>query len=160
MLFRSLLIGEEFLGHLKSMELEGDVQIVVIGEDGGDHPTYDEWIAGRDADDPMAESLPTDTCYQLYTSGTTGLPKGVELTNNNFFGMMPVASEMWSFDSDSVNLVCMPLFHIAGSGWGVVGLFNGATNIMMRDIDPAAILELIPEYGITNALFEIGRAHV
>jgi len=148
-----LLIGEEFLGHLKSMDLEGDVQIVVIGEDGGDHPTYDEWIAGRDADDPMAESLPTDTCYQLYTSGTTGLPKGVELTNNNFFGMMPVASEMWSFDSDSVNLVCMPLFHIAGSGWGVVGLFNGATNVMMRDIDPAAILELIPEYGITNALF-------
>ncbi len=148
-----LLIGEEFLGHLKSMDLDGEVQVVVIGENGGDYPTYEEWLADQPTDDPMAESLPTDTCYQLYTSGTTGLPKGVELTNNNFFGMMPVASEMWSFDADSVNLVVMPLFHIAGSGWGVVGLYNGATNVMMRDIDPAAILEVIPEHGITNALF-------
>jgi long-chain acyl-CoA synthetase len=153
-----LLIGEEFLGHLKSMDLEGDVEIVVIGENGGatnsdGYPTYDEWIASHEATDPMAESAPTDTCYQLYTSGTTGLPKGVELTNNNFFGMMPVASGMWSFDADSVNLVGMPLFHIAGSGWGVVGLYNGATNVMLRDVDPMEILRLIPEHKITNALF-------
>ena len=148
-----LLIGEEFLGHLASMDLEGDVEIVVIGEDGGDYETYDEWIAEHDAVDPMAPSAPEDTCYQLYTSGTTGLPKGVELTNNNFFGMMPVASGMWSFDQDSVNLVAMPLFHIAGSGWGVVGLYNGATNVMLRDVDPMEILRLIPEHRITNALF-------
>jgi len=148
-----LLIGEEFLGHLKSMDLEGDVEIVVIGEDGGDYPTYAEWIAGHEATDPMAPSDPEDTCYQLYTSGTTGLPKGVELTNNNFFGMMPVASKMWSFDTDSVNMVAMPLFHIAGSGWGVVGLYNGATNIMLRDVDPNELLRLIPLHGVTNALF-------
>ena len=54
-----LLIGEEFLGHLKSMGLEGDVQIVVIGENGGDYPTYDEWIASQDATDPMVDSAPT-----------------------------------------------------------------------------------------------------
>ena len=126
------------------MDLEGDVEIVVIGDNGGDYATYDEWIASHEAADPMVESAPTDTCYQLYTSGTTGLPKGVELTNNNFFGMMPVASEMWSFDVDSVNLVGMPLFHIAGSGWGVVGLYNGATNVMLRDVDPMEILRLIP----------------
>jgi len=147
-----LFIGEEFLDHLAKMGLEGDPKIVVLGES-ETHTTYTDWIAGQASDDPLAPSAPQDTCYQLYTSGTTGLPKGVELTNNNFFGMMPVASQKWSFDSDSVNLVAMPLFHIAGSGWGVVGLFNGGTNILMKDVDPNAILEIIPKYGVTNALF-------
>ncbi len=67
--------------------------------------------------------------------------------------MMEFASGEWFFDRDSVNLVAMPLFHVAGSGWGVVGLFNGGTNILMRDIDPAAILTLIEQHGITNALW-------
>ncbi len=147
-----LFIGEEFLGHLAKMELEGDPTIIVIGTS-DQFATYDDWIANQPATDPMATAAADDTCYQLYTSGTTGLPKGVELTNNNFFGMMPVASEQWSFDSDTVNLVAMPLFHIAGSGWGVVGLFNGGTNILMKDVDPAAILDIIPKYGVTNVLF-------
>jgi len=147
-----LFIGDEFLDHLAKMDLDGDPQIVVIGKS-EDYPTYTDWIAGHAAEDPMTPSAPTDTCYQLYTSGTTGLPKGVELTNNNFFGMMPVAAEKWSFDADSVNLVAMPLFHIAGSGWGVIGLFSGGTNILMRDVDPAAILTIIEQHKVTNALF-------
>ena len=149
---RVLLIGEEFLGHLEKMDLEGDPTIVVLGKS-ETHTSYADWIGDHPATDPMVESAPQDTCYQLYTSGTTGLPKGAELTNNNFFGMLPVASDKWHFDADSVNLVAMPLFHIAGSGWGVVGLFNGGTNILMRDVDPAAILELIPNHKVTNALF-------
>ena len=146
-----LFIGSDFLEHLDKMELEGNPTIVVLGKS-DTHTTYADWIADHPATDPMAPSAADDTCYQLYTSGTTGLPKGVELTNDNFFGMMPVASDAWKFDGDTVNLVAMPLFHIAGSGWGVVGLFNGGTNVLMRDVDPAAILQIIPEHGITNAL--------
>ncbi len=147
---RVLLVGEEFLGHLAQMELPGVEQVVVVGE-GGDHLGYDRWLEGRDDTDPEVPAAPSDTCYQLYTSGTTGLPKGVELTNANFFTMLPAASEEWRFDEDSVNLVAMPLFHIAGSGWGVVGLYNGGTNVLLRDIDPVRMLELIPAHGITNA---------
>ncbi len=147
-----LFIGAEFLDHLAKMDLEGDPTIIVLGES-DTYVTYTDWIADQATIDPLTPSAADDTCYQLYTSGTTGVPKGVELTNNNFFGMMPVASQMWSFDSDSVNLVAMPLFHIAGSGWGVVGLFNGGTNILMRDVDPAAILDLIAKHGVTNVLF-------
>ncbi len=149
-----LLVGEEFLGHLASIELPTVTTIVVIGSgDGGSgHPTYESWLARHDDVDPHADSAWDDTCYQLYTSGTTGLPKGVELTNENFFSMMPTGTAEWSFDEDSVNLVVMPLFHIAGSGWGVVGLYNGASNVLLRDVDPAAILRVIPEFGVTNAL--------
>jgi long-chain acyl-CoA synthetase len=94
-----LFIGDEFLDHLEKMDLQGNPTIVVLGKS-DKYTTYQDWIAGSPAVDPMAPSAPTDTCYQLYTSGTTGLPKGVELTNDNFFGMMPIASTLWRFDTD------------------------------------------------------------
>jgi len=146
-----LLIGEEFLEHLGKMELEGDPTIVVIGSS-DQYPSFDDWMGAYDAIDPMAPSEIDDTCYQLYTSGTTGLPKGAELSNRNFFDMLPTVQEQWRFDHDSINLVAMPLFHIAGSGWGVVGLFAGGTNHIMRDVDPMAILSTIETEKITNIL--------
>ncbi|MGI9597170.1 MAG: long-chain-fatty-acid--CoA ligase [Acidimicrobiales bacterium] len=146
-----LLIGDEFLEHLEKMDLPSVTTTIVIGSGGG-LTAYGDWLAQQPDEDPLVPSGPDDTCYQLYTSGTTGLPKGVELTNENFFSMLPAACGEWYFDEDSVNLVAMPLFHIAGSGWGVVGLYNGGSNVLLRDIDPAAILKLIPEHGITNAL--------
>ncbi len=146
-----LLIGAEFLGHLAKMNLSTVDTVVVLGAS-DEYPEFDAWIAGQPVDDPGVSSAVDDTCYQLYTSGTTGLPKGVELTNANFFGMLPAASQEWFFDTDSVNLVAMPLFHVAGSGWGLVGLFNGGTNVLVRDIDPSLILTLIEQHGITNAL--------
>ena len=146
-----LLIGEEFLGHFEQMNVESVTTVVVVG-DGGQYVSYDSWIAGSEETDPEIDVGWTDTCYQLYTSGTTGLPKGVELTNRNFFSFLPVASEEWYFDSDSVNLVAMPLFHIAGSGWGVVGLFNGGTNVLLREADLVELLRLVETYQVTNAL--------
>ena len=146
-----LLIGEEFLGHFEQMDVESVTTVVVVG-DSGEYVSYDSWIAASEETDPEIDVGWTDTCYQLYTSGTTGLPKGVELTNRNFFSFLPVASEEWYFDSDSVNLVAMPLFHIAGSGWGVVGLFNGGTNVLLREADLVELLQLIETYQVTNAL--------
>jgi long-chain acyl-CoA synthetase len=51
-----------------------------------------------------------------------------------------------------VNIAVMPMFHIAGSGWSMVGLYHGCQTIVLRDVDPARILQVIPEFGITNAL--------
>jgi long-chain acyl-CoA synthetase len=44
------------------------------------------------------------------------------------------------------------MFHIAGSGWSLVGMFHGCLSVVMRDVDPARILELIPSHRVTNAL--------
>jgi long-chain acyl-CoA synthetase len=150
-----LLVGEGFLDHIARIQLPSLKLIVVVGEpgEGSEHVRFDDWVAAHPADDTGFTPAEHDTCYQLYTSGTTGLPKGVELTNANFCGMLPVASGFWRFDEDSVNLVCMPLFHISGSGWGIVALFNGGTDILLREVDPAKILDAIPRYHVTNTLF-------
>ena len=47
----------------------------------------------------------------------------------------------------------MPLFHIAGSGWGLLGLYAGAQSVVVRDIIPTEILKVIPEHRITRAIF-------
>lgn len=148
-----LLIGEEFLGHLAQMDLPSTTTVIVLGDPGDTgYPTWDDWVNSFEPEFPGIDVAPDDTCYQLYTSGTTGLPKGVEISNRNLFGMLPNSGDEWSFDSESVNLVSMPLFHIAGSGWGMCSFFFGGTNVILRDVDPAEILRLIDTERITNIL--------
>jgi long-chain acyl-CoA synthetase len=147
-----VIVGPEFLGHIE--KVEGDLAkvhtIVAIG--GHDRfVDYDTWRDAERADDPGYVGGPSDVAFQLYTSGTTGLPKGVMLTNNNFFQGVAGLGEQWRFTNDSVNLAMMPMFHIAGAGWSMVGLYNGCDTVVMRDVDPTEILRVIPAYGITNA---------
>jgi long-chain acyl-CoA synthetase len=150
---RVLFVSEEFLGHVAQMKLPEVSRVVVFGAPGAGQVSYADWLRDVPASDPLLECDSDETCFQLYTSGTTGLPKGVELTHRNFLAATEVGAKTWSFDGESVNLVAMPLFHIAGSGWGVVGFWSGATNIVMREVNPPEILRAIEKHGVTNALF-------
>ena len=149
-----LFVGEEFLGHLAKMTLPQVKLVVVVGDPGDSgHVAYDDWIAPFDPIDPNLPIAGSDTCYQLYTSGTTGLPKGVEITNDNLLATLGTGRDGWRFHGhDLVNLVAMPLFHIAGSGWALAGMVNGAHTVMAKEVDPVEILELIPKHRITHAL--------
>ena len=128
--------------------------MIVIGDPGAhDYPTFEQWVAGHEANDPQQPVDASDACYQLYTSGTTGLPKGVELTHANFVHCLSESLDVTGMSGSSVNLVCMPLFHISGSGWGVVGIFHGARSILLRDVDLQQILEVIPTERVTHTIF-------
>jgi len=149
-----LLVGDEFLEHLSQMNLEHIHRVIVLGDPGETgHSTFDQWIADQPDTDPMLEVSPQDTCYQLYTSGTTGLPKGVELTHDNFMACLSGGLAMVALAESSVNLVCMPLFHISGSGWGVAGMYFGAHSVLLRDVDLDMILDAIVQHAITHSLF-------
>ncbi len=150
---RILLIGEDFLGHLAQMKLNFE-SVVVIGDPGeSGYPTYEQWLAGHSSDDIVIDIDPEETCYQLYTSGTTGLPKGVETTHANMISLMNEGLDVLGFSPDSVNLCCMPLFHISGSGWGVIGQYHGCNTVMTREVDLSEILDVIETHRVTHSVF-------
>jgi acyl-CoA synthetase (AMP-forming)/AMP-acid ligase II len=152
-----LFVGEEFYPVIERIreQLTTVRHIVTLAGPHGDWPGYEAWRDGQPADDPQTSVKLDDTAIQMYTSGTTGHPKGAELTNGNLLSLMPVAAGEWGrpWTDEDVNIVCMPLFHIAGSGWGLVGLYAGAKTVVIREINPPEILAAIPEHGVTKALF-------
>ena len=123
--------------------------IVIVGGPGGDI-NYDTWIDSASAVDPGVIAADEDVAFQLYSSGTTGRPKGVMLTNTNFFCLLPGARSFWKLSEDMVNLVAMPLFHIGGGGWATAGQYVGSSSIILRDMDPNAVITLIEEHKITH----------
>ena len=144
-----LIIGEEFLDHLAKIDFDPGCKIVVNGSADG-LESYKTWRDRYPADDPAIEPDADASVYQLYTSGTTGVPKGVQLTGRNVLTFAAAGTVEWRFDDDSVSLVALPLFHSAGSAWALVGLANGATNVLHREVDSRDILRAIEAYRVTN----------
>ena len=113
---------------------------------------YESWMGAHQGRDPGHAGAPDEVSLQLYTSGTTGLPKGVMLANRNLATVLSEAApQAFEMDETTVNLVAMPLFHIGGSGWALAGMSGGGVSVLMRDLDPAALVGLIGEERITHA---------
>ncbi len=149
---RVFVVGPDFVPLLDSIaaNLSSVDTIVVIGGH-EQHESYADWVARYPAVDPGATSALDDVAFQLYSSGTTGRPKGVMLSNSNFFGLLPAARELWELSPDAVNLVAMPLFHIGGGGWATAGMYDGCTSVIVRELDPTALVGMFGQYGITHA---------
>jgi fatty-acyl-CoA synthase len=121
----------------------------------GPHAEWTDFTAWRDAQSTTDPKLPhdgEDDVLQLYTSGTTGLPKGVRLTNNNFLSFFEQAAELiWAhYDVGDPVLDAMPLFHIAGVNIGLLSLIQGAKAVILREIHPIHILDLIEQQKIRH----------
>ncbi|MDT5387929.1 MAG: hypothetical protein QOE04_1570 [Mycobacterium sp.] len=102
----------------------------------------DEYEAMLAASTPVkrsAEVDPDDVCIIMYSSGTTGRPKGVALTQANLIAHTVNGREGFEFDDGDKNMVAMPLFHVGGTSYAQLGVHTGIPSVMTRDVDGAAL---------------------
>jgi acyl-CoA synthetase (AMP-forming)/AMP-acid ligase II len=116
-------------------------------------PSFDQWTAEHPDGDPGLSVEPDDDVIQLYTSGTTGMPKGVQLTHANYLALFEGAmSSGWGdFEAGKSTLVAMPLFHVAGVNTGLLAMLQGVRAVIVREVSLPEILALLPRERIAYA---------
>jgi long-chain acyl-CoA synthetase len=114
--------------------------------------SYAEWCGP--AEDPGVRPEPDHIAFQLYTSGTTGRPKGAMFANGtNLRVLIDDISVEWGFTPDDISLVALPLFHMGGLAWALAGLARGARCVVVRDFEPVGVLNTIRAAHVTIAFF-------
>lgn len=114
-------------------------KIVEVTPDGAEGDEYEALLAAAEpvgrADDVEAD----DVCLVMYSSGTTGRPKGVMLTHRNMVEHTRNAHDGWEFEPGDKSMVAMPLFHVGGSSYVLFGIHDGIPSVMTRDPDGASL---------------------
>lgn len=110
------------------------------------------WLPER-ADNPGAPVAPGDALYQMYTSGTTGRPRGVVLSQaavDNNVQMLAAAAGL--VPGDVRMLVVAPLYHAAGAIILLTTTARGGTAVLHQDFQPEAVVDALANDGITMTL--------
>jgi acyl-CoA synthetase (AMP-forming)/AMP-acid ligase II len=147
-----LVVGEEFADAVEAMrpDLHRVRRIVRLG---GSDDEYESLVAEGKPLERRHHAEPDDCFLQLYTSGTTGWPKGAMLTQSSLAAHNEALLPAYQMDESTVNLVAMPLFHVGGTSWALGGMHAGGRTIVAREVVPADILQLIKDEGVTHAFF-------
>ena len=104
--------------------------------------------AGRD-EDPDVDVHEDDVVIQMYTSGTTGKPKGCMLTHRSVIEANYGMTGEWRISEDDVCIASQPIFHIATAGIAFATLFAGGTVVIQRSFNPVQLMEYIQNYRAT-----------
>ncbi|MDI1297231.1 MAG: fatty acid--CoA ligase [bacterium] len=150
---RMILVDPEFIDRLDS----ATSYAILTTQPMGDHCDFPVWRDAQDSADPRCDMGYDAPVLQLYTSGTTGKPKGAMLSNRSLLALRqdtPVeAMPEWNrWNADDVALIAMPIFHISGSGWGLWSLQHGGKGVVVREFDPHQILDLLTRHRITKIM--------
>lgn len=102
----------------------------------------------------FAPAGPDDAVLQLYTSGTTGNPKGAVLSNRNLFALRKNAAEEGNayskWEDDEVVLIAMPCAHIGGTGLGIMAMASGLPALVEAEFSADSVFDAIEKGGATR----------
>ncbi|MEE6177649.1 long-chain-fatty-acid--CoA ligase [Mycobacterium sp. 050134] len=148
---RVLFVGAELHAAAEpaAARVPGVQRVVVVG---GDDDQYEPLLAAAPPADADAEVDETQAALVIYSSGTTGRPKGVLLSQRALVNHATNLAPALPFAEGDANLVAMPLFHVGGIGYALFGIRAGVPTIITREPDAAALLGAV-RAGATHAFF-------
>lgn len=148
-----MLCDPDFLDRLDS---NADYGIITTRKNHA-FPDFETWRDAQSKTDPRRDADYDGAILQLYTSGTTGNPKGAILSNRSLLALRnetPIEDfpQWYHWCAKDVSLIAMPVFHISGSGWGLWTLQHGAKGIIVSELDPNQVFDLLITYEITKIM--------
>ena len=154
-----LFYGEEFLPSVVELQSLGDKTDVAQWIHVGSPDTtpsfaseFNSLVDHQPGSEPTVSAFNDDLLYIMYTSGTTGLPKGVMHTHNTQMAALLTLNATSDFCVGDRYLNPMPLFHVGALSPAMITTYRGLAQILMRSFDPTKAWELVTEERINNAL--------
>ena len=154
-----LIFGEEFLDTVADLQSRGDgtdirqwLQVQGAAEVAWFAESYQGFRDSAAAAEPAIGAVDDDMLYIMYTSGTTGLPKGVVHTHNTSIWAILTIAVNCHYREDDRFLGALPMFHVGALTPCAVNVYQGATSVVMRSFEPLLAWQLLEREKITVAL--------
>src|SRR5580693_8477064 len=146
-----LFAGAELLPAVQAIRdrLPRVTEVIVVG---GPDDAYEAFLGAARPAGGAADRAVEDLWLVMYSSGTTGPPKGVMLSHRNMVAHPRNSAPLAPMEPGDRNLVAMPLFHVGGTSYALFGIYAGAPSTFTREPDPASLLAALAA-GATHAFF-------
>lgn len=133
---RIAFVGHELVDafELVRARLTSVEKVIVVG---GDNDEFEAWLASHEPIDREPDVTPDDLCVVMYSSGTTGRPKGVTLTQHNLVQHTLNSTGEIDYEDGDMMMVAMPMFHVGGTSYAMSGPALGIPAYIIREVDGA-----------------------
>ena len=148
-----LFVESEFLPGIEEIRSSIAVpQVIRLDGSPSDLESYATWLNRQSTEDPRAEIGPETVVLIVYTSGTTGHPKGAQITNDNLFATIRLyeatGEEYFRSEPDHVHAAFQPFFHIGGSELVFQFGYYGCLSVLMPDFDVEKFLSIVETHNV------------